>query len=352
MQVGLRLSIVFLVSVTSGCGVTPRVGRPPEMAPAGTLEVSESAAGRCVHGASGRDSLYHLELPGPVTDPARVAAVAQFPPSVRRTAVAAGLEPLLASIVIERERSMREGAPTPDLLAMRDELAARMYTLETQLTAMEFEVDCVRALINARLSDYAERETDRQLALTIGSLVVGAAAGLAAGIWDLANSQTADPAVPEGPLLVGIVGAVGTTSLGTAVLVPEPQPIVFEHERNVLAPIHRGTDEDWVFPAFVFRLLTLPSVDDVPTPRDQLLSTWTAMLEDDVPSDRRALAEQILYGPGGVYDPRLLMLHQALLEELGATLDGLARDIDMLAAAIALLLSSDMPTPERTTTVP
>ena len=38
------------------------------------------------------------------------------------------------------------------------------------------------------------------------------------------------------------------------------------------------------------------------------------------------------------------MLHQALLEELGATLDGLARDIDMLASSIALILSAQMPT--------
>ncbi len=339
---GLRLALVLVVSVSSGCGVTPRVGRPPEMAGPGTLEVSERAADRCIHGATGRDSLYRLELPGPVTDPALVAAVAQFPASVRRTAVAAGLEPLLANILIERERSMQQGAPTPELLAMRDELAARMYTLETQLTAMEFEVDCVRALINARLSDYAERETDRQVALTIGSLVVGAAAALAAGIWDLANSETAHPDVPEGPLLVGIAGAVGTTAFGTAVLVPEPQPIVYEHAHNVLEPVHRGADDDFVFPTFVFRLLTLPTAEGGPTPRDQLLSTWSTMIEDDVPSEQRALAEQILYGRGGVYGPRLLTLHQALLEELGATLDGLARDIDMLASSIAIILSAQM----------
>jgi hypothetical protein len=344
---GLRFFVLtFVVCVTTGCGVTLCVGRPPEMAGSGTLEVSERAAGRCVHGASGRDSLYRLELPGAVTEPTLVAAAAQFPASVRRTAVAAGLEPLLANIVLERDRSMQQGTPTPEFLAMRDELAARMYTLETQLTAMEFEVDCVRALINARLADYDERETDRQLALTIGSLVVGAAAGLAAGIWDLANSETADPAVPEGPLLVGIAGAVGTTAFGTAVLVPEPRPIVFEHQHNVLQPLQRGTDEDFVFPTFVFRLLTLPTADGGPTPREQLLSTWTTMIEDDVPMDRRAVAEQILYGPGGVYDPGLLRLHQALLEELGATLDGLARDIDMLAAAIALILSADMSTAE------
>lgn len=129
---GLRLALAFVVSNMAGCGVTLHVGRPPEMAGRDTLEVSQRSADRCVHGASGRDSLYRLELPGPVTDPALVAAVGQFSASVRRTAVAAGLEPLLAQIVIERDRSMQRGAPTPELLAMRDELAARMYTLETQ----------------------------------------------------------------------------------------------------------------------------------------------------------------------------------------------------------------------------
>lgn len=326
----------------SGCAVTLRAGRPPEVA-TDTLEITERAADRCIHGMTGPDSPYRVALPGPVTDPALLAALEQFPPAVRRTALAAGLEPLLARLVQERDRAREAGAASPELLAMRDELAARMYTLETQLIAMEFEVDCVRGLINARLSEYAESETDRQLALTIWSLVVGAGTALAAGIWDLANSELEEPAAPAGPLVVGIVGAVGTTALGTAVLLPAPQPIVYVHEHNVLRPLVSGEDLELVFPTFVFRLLTLPRPSGAPTPRDELLATWDELVTEVVPADQRSLADEILYGDGGVYGPQLLALHQELLEELGATLDGLARDIDLLASVIAVVLAADLP---------
>jgi hypothetical protein len=346
------VGLVLLPCAVSGCGVTRRVGRPPEMSGQHVLEVTQRAADRCIHGMTGRDSPYRVELPGPVTEPELVLAVGHFPPAVRRTAVAAGIEPLLARIVLERDRSMQLGRATPELLAMRDELSARMYTLETQLTAMEFEVDCVRGLINRRLSDYAEGETDRQLALTIASLVVGAAGAVAAGVWDFANGEVSEPAVPEGPLVVSIAGAVGAAALGTAVLAPVPQPILFEHEHNVLRPVLLGADEDYVFPTFVFRLLTLPAAEGEETPRDELLSAWSTMIGDAISEGERPLAAEILYGEGGVYDPQLLRLHQDMLEELGATLDGLARDIDMLASTIANVLAADLPATEESAEVP
>ncbi len=336
---GLGLGLPLAALLASGCGVAIRAGRPVEMSTHDALEVSERAAERCVHGMTGPGSPFRAPVPGPVTDPAQLEVLAQLPASVRRTAIAAGLEPALAQLLGAREHS-------PELLAMRDALAAHVYTLETQLVAMEFEVDCVRALINDRLSDYAEGETDRQLALTIWSLVVAAGTGLAAGVWDLANSQVAHPAAPEGPLLVGIVGAVGTTALGTAVLVPEPRPIVYEHEHNVLRPLVVGVDDELVFPRFVFRLLMLPAADGGPSPRDELIARWDEMLALTIPDDQRALAETILFGDGGVHDPRLLTLHQDLLEELGATLDGLARDIDLLASTVALILAAELPAPD------
>jgi hypothetical protein len=140
----LRSGVVAVLTLVSGCGVALHAGRPPDF-PRDALEVTERAADRCVHGMTGPESPYRVELPGPVTDPELVLALERFPADVRRTALAAGIEPLLARIVREHDRMMVEDGSATDLLAMRDELAARMYTLETQLTAMEFEVDCVRA---------------------------------------------------------------------------------------------------------------------------------------------------------------------------------------------------------------
>lgn len=322
-----------LASLT-GCSVAIAAGRPSET-PSHALVVSDAANARCMHGVPGIDSPYREALPGAVTDPELLPFVAGLDPAVRRTALAAGLEPLIAHLLQEQERSPE---PSIQALTMRLELNERVVALETRLTAMEFEVDCVRNLLHDVLNVYAESETDRQLDLTIASLVVGAVAGVAAGGWDLANARADEPFFEDGPLLTSIAGAVITTALGIGVISPKERPIVYLHERNVLSPIRDGEDPQLVFPTFVFRMLTLPTIDGGATPRDEMLARWNELMAETVAPEERTLAEAILYGEGGVYDPQLLTLHENLLEQMGATLDAFAGDIDILTRALAILL--------------
>ncbi|MBK8169652.1 MAG: hypothetical protein IPK60_04835 [Sandaracinaceae bacterium] len=329
---------------TSGCSVTVSAGRPTYV-PSTAFVVSERAGQRCIHGIPGPDSPYRETLSGPATGPDLVAALSHIPPAARRTAVAAGIEPLLARLLIARSNEQGSGQQSPEVLALRQELAERVGSLETQLIAMEFECDCVRGLIHDVLDEYAESETDRQLALTIASLVVGASTGIAAGLWDFGNSRTDAPALDQGPLITSLVGAVATTALGVAVVRPAEREIVYVHEHNILAPIVTGEDPNLYFPTFVFRLLTLARAEGAPTPRDELIAEWTRLMDVVVESNQRATAELILFGEGGIYDPALLALYQSLLQELGATLDSLARDIDLLSRSIALALQPTSSTP-------
>ena len=315
-----------------------RTGRPDPIPDPGMV-VSESSSDRCMHGIPGPDSPYREPLPGPEEDPALEAYLAPLDPTVRRTAVAAGLEPLLARVLRARATGMDRHDPA--LLSMRLELAQRIASLETQLTAIEFECDCVRNLLYVVLGDYEESETDRQIAYTIVSLAVGAVASIGAAAWDLANSATATPVAEEGPLVLSIGGAVAGAGLGAAVLVRQPREVTYVHEHNLLEPILDAEDPELLYPTFVFRMLTLPAVGGGASPRDQLVTAWTEELADAVPPDRRELAEALLYRDGGVYDPALLDLHQSMLQELGAALDALARDIDLLARAVAIVLEED-----------
>ncbi len=333
----VRCSLALALLV-AGCGVTLREGRPPSMG-GDTLSVPESQTERCSHGSPGPESPYREALPGAVSDAELLPYLSRFSAEVRRTAVAGGVEPLLARLMRERERC-GEGPASDALVSMRLELAERLDTLETQLTAMEFECDCVRALLAEELAAYEEIETDRQLQLTIASLVVGAGVSVVAAAWDLANGATAEPAWSEGPLAISIAGAVATTALGAAVLVRTPREILYLHEHNLLEPIVAGDDPELLYPVFVFRLLTMPDADGSPAPRERLLETYGRLIGDAIPDDRRALAEAIVFRGGGVYDPGLLALHEELLEELGATLDSFARDVDLLSHTVAIVLES------------
>lgn len=333
-----RLVGVVALFLCSACGATLTAG-VPSTPPSSALAIRESASDRCIHGTPGANSPFREPLPGPVTDPELLRHLERFDARVRRTAVAAGLEPLLARTMLERDTVT--DPHDHDLLALRQELAQRIGSLETQLTAMEFECDCVRGLLTSTLSDYEEGETDRQLAYTIASLVVGTVTSIVAASWDLANSGADEPFGEDAPLYISIGGAAVTTALGVAVLIRQRRPVVYTHEHNILGPIVAGEDPDFLYPTFLFRLLTLPPVGGGPTPRDELVAAWTERLDDAVAADERATVESILYGDGGVYDPNLLALHQDLLQSLGAALDSLARDIDLLARASAMALAVD-----------
>ncbi|MCA2980820.1 MAG: hypothetical protein INH41_00810 [Myxococcaceae bacterium] len=331
----MRPSLVLVSVCIAGCGVTLRVG-DPGLRRGDPLAVPERAVQRCIRAVPGAQSPYREDLAGPETEPSLVGYLQALPPDARRTAVAAGIEPLVARVLREHARS--GGAPTVELLSLRQELDERLAALPPQMLALEFECECSVALLARVLAAHDGMENDRQLELTIASLVAGAVSTLAAGVWDLANAHTGQPAVPDGPLLTGLVGAGVTTALGAAVLLPAPRALTLSHQHNLLVPLKRGEDGERLYPTFVLRMLTLPTASGEPTPREALLARWDGLI-GDAAGENRALVEALLFGPGGVYDVRTAALRQALLEDLETTLDSLVRHVDSLTKALAQALA-------------
>jgi hypothetical protein len=281
----------------------------------------------------GPDKPYHEQLPGAVSEPELAVHLERFSPEVRRAAQAAGIEPRLASLL--RERAATGNQPSVALLSMRQALEAQLGSLGMQLITVEFEAECMIALIKQKLEELDADERSTQLALAISSLVVGATAAIAAGVWELKVPNS------NAPPAVGIAGGSASALLAAATFLPKRRAVVFMHEHNLLAPIVRGEDVDNLYPTFVFRLLTLPHVTGAPTPRETLLAEWRQLIAETVPTDERELAEAVLFGDGGVYDAELLGLRQRLFETLESTADSLARDIDLLNAAVHRALDAD-----------
>ncbi|MCE2901146.1 MAG: hypothetical protein ACK5XT_17815 [Gemmatimonas sp.] len=316
----------------TGC----RTASPPvnlDAPPAHALVISDARIAACPRSPGGVGATFRDTLPGGVSDAVQTQALALLPPAARRTALAAGLEPLIAEVLRARPRA--GDPPSVAFLARRQQLDAALAALPPQLLAAEFEAECNIALMQDAL---AERGRDRDRwtqRYTVASLLVGAASVLVAGIWDLMGTTS------SGPVVAGLVGAVATTGLGLATLAPPGRPIVFRHTPNLLAPVARGEDPDRLYPTFVFRLLTLPTATGAPTPRAQLLDAWREDLARDVPDDRRARVEALLWSAGGVYDDDTLTLRRRLYDTLESTLDAFARDVDLLNATLARLLRHD-----------
>jgi hypothetical protein len=217
-----------------------------------------------------------------------------------------------------------QAQPSVDMLVTRQDLGMRLISLETQLAAVIFEAECTGELIEAMTFALEDRADLRELRLALGSLVVGALSATVAGIWDLKRGDS------KGPAVLGLSGGIGSAALGGAAFVKRVQHTHFAHARNLLSPVQRGVDEAELFPRFVFRLLTLPAPGGMPSPRDRLLLRFREIIDQSVATERRAEAEQLLYGVGGQYDQDLLSVRERLYDALESELNAQARDLELL----------------------
>jgi hypothetical protein len=293
----------------------------PVSPPRGAVVIDPVETADCLRTTVGRVGLGAVALPGPVEDPELSTHLATVPADVRRTARAAGLEPILAALL--RARATAPDERSIALVAMRLQVVMRISSLEIELAALLFEADCVGDQMEAALVELDRREGKQELALTIASIAVGAIAGVGAGLWDLQGGES------KGPAALGIAGGVATATLGAVAFVPRPGRVVFAHERNLFVPILVGDDPDRLYPAFVFRMRTAGEAGQ-PTPRDELLAEWQRIVDGSLPASRRALARKILRGGGGVYDAALIDVRERMYDALESRLNAFDRDLEVL----------------------
>jgi hypothetical protein len=310
-----RLAALMIASLAAGCA-HERLKLFSK-----TVVFSDERSAECAGPAMGNMSPYRLPLSEPVTKPEDTAYLADVPPEVRRTAGAAGIEPLLVALL--RLRDHERGEATPKRLSLELELGMRLAAFARQLEAVGFEVHCAAGQIQEQLTDLEHRDRHRQFKLAISSLIAGAVAASAAGAVTLARPDDA-----RTPAIISIGGGLVTAGLGTLAVVNGDSKIVLAHDPNLLAPVFDGADPEHLFPTFVFRMLTYADRGPLGSPRARLLEGWNDDLDDvAVP---RAEANRLLHGRGGAYTPELAEARLGHLERLESTLQSIARDLELL----------------------
>jgi hypothetical protein len=282
----------------------------------------------------GKDSPYRMPLAGKEQDPVLAARLDRLPQRARRAALAAGLEPMLSTILQEREAGK---PPTIELLEREQELTLRLVALNAQVLAAAFEAGCTSDVLEKVATELGHREQARQLTIAELSLVLGAVLTTAAGVWTLTDDQS------HGPAVLGIAAGGVSTALGVAALNHEQRSIVLDHPRNRIAPIRRGSDPDHLYPTFVFRMLTFPDEPNGHTPRDELLARWQRELDEAVAPTEASCVSQLLVSEGGRYDETLITLRAKMFETLESSLQGLARDLELLHRSLVRELAPQGP---------
>ncbi len=284
----------------------------------------------------GKDSPYRMPLAGKEDDPILAARLDSLPPRTRRAALAAGLEPLLSRILQEKALGQ---APTVELLQEEQELTLRLVALDDQVLAAAFEAGCTSDRLEKLAGKLGQSEQARQLTIAELSLLLGAVITTTAGAWALADDESKTPAI------LGLVGGGVTTAFGVAALTHEQHSIMFAHPRNRITPIRNGSDPDHLYPTFVFRMLTFPDAENGRTPRDELLADWQGALDEAAAPNEAACVNALMVSNGGRYDETRLTLRARMFETLESTLQGLARDLELLHRSLVRELATPAPAP-------
>jgi len=285
---------------------------------------------RCAREPMPADSPYRMPLAREERDPALASRLDVLPPRARRTALAAGLEPLLARI-LQARATMRE--PDLELIEREHELELRLNALSAQVSAVEFEARCTSEMLAKVQASFLDREQARQVKIATLSLMVGAALATAAGVWALADDDS------NAPVVLGIAGGGIAAGLGAFALTHEEHPIRLVHQPNHLAAIERGSDPDHLYPTFVFRMLTFPQPSQARSPRDELVAGWKRELEEALPSQEAIAAAALLNGPGGRYEDVRLALRAQRYQDLELAVQGIARDLELLDRSLVRLFT-------------
>ncbi|MGC4087213.1 MAG: hypothetical protein QM756_04775 [Polyangiaceae bacterium] len=321
-----QLTVAWVIGCVSACASVPHsehADEPSNHAP----EVVDELAFHCARKVMGRDSPYRMPLAGKEANPELARYLSMIPPGARRTAFAAGLEPLLSRLF---QANSGESGSRAAAFGMQDELTLRLVAFDAQVSSAAIEAGCTADMIRKVSADVAHRQQDRQLALTVTSLVLGAVSSTAAGAWTLADEESG-----TAPIVLGVAGGVVSTSFAFGALTDTPRAITYRHARNRLTPLWRGADPDHLYPSFVFRMLTLPTEGGEPPPRERMIQSWFEAAKGVLtPWQMRALFE----GDGGEYDDRLLSLRAAMFEDLESEVQGVARDLELLDRALVRAL--------------
>ncbi|HEY0468527.1 MAG TPA: hypothetical protein VGC79_30240 [Polyangiaceae bacterium] len=311
-----------------GCGPTRQTTIRDSHDPSGIPPLDERNF-HCSREPMPADSPYRMPLAREETDPVLAAHLAVLPPRARRTALAAGLEPLLARILQERAASAERSF---ELMEREHELELRLNALSAQVSAVAFEARCTSDAIEKAEANFLQGEQTRQVTIAIVSLTVVAALATAAGIWALTDDES------HGPIVLGIVGGGVATGLGALALTHEAHPIRFTHQPNRLAPIELGSDPEHLYPTFVFRMLTFPQPQG-PSPRDVLVAAWQRELDETLPPKEAFAAAALLRSSGGRYEDVLLALRSRRYQDLELAVQGIARDLELLDRSLVRLFT-------------
>lgn len=231
---------------------------------------------------------------------------------------AAGVLPQLRDLA-ELERVPAANARSAPYQARQQQLVTRLLILSTTIASIAAELDCEGERADQVAGYLTQQANQREQRLTVLSIAVGAASGVATTVAADRTSQ----------YVFGIGGGLLTAGLGILTLTSH-RTVLFTHQRNLLADVWQQTPQSAVYPPSIWYVLTEPAFSN--SGEHSLIGNtrrrWEHYGQLEQPSSRKGRAQQaLLFGNGGTYDADDLQLRADMLNELQAAVRLINQDL-------------------------
>lgn len=232
---------------------------------------------------------------------------------------AAGVLPQLRELVRLERATPAGNARSERYQAQQQRILTRLLLLSTTIASVAAELDCEGERADQVASYLTEQSNRREQRLTVLSIGVGAASGVATTLLENRAAQYA----------FGVGGGLLTAALGVLTLTSNPTA-TFTHPRNLLTDIWQEAPRSSAYPPGVWYVLTEPAFSNrgQASLAHNARRRWEHYGQLERPDSRRGRAQQqLLFGGGGPYDAAALHLRADMLNELQASVRLINQDL-------------------------
>ncbi len=231
---------------------------------------------------------------------------------------ACGILPLLTEL-------QSETAQSNGYLDKKQRIMSRLLLVSTEIASTSAELDCESERAKQVAYFILQRENRRVRTLTVASIVVGAATGIAS----TSGSQSQSEAIA---ITGGIIG--GTLGLGALF---SSRRIYFSHTRNLLTDFWDDDQISIVYPPSVWYLLTEKyfsnaQINSISHNMQERWIKFDVLGHDAKETEQR---RKLFFGEGGTYSSDELTTRARMLDQVQASVRLMNQDLQVLIMELA-----------------
>ena len=258
------------------------------------------------------------------------ALLARYPRRNLLTANAAGILPLLQTLLGLEDAARQHPGPSAELavLRQRQAIAAQLALVSTTVASVAAELDCEGERADQVAGYLGEQDDRRTQRLNVLSIGMGAASGIGTTVIENQPAQYA----------FGIGGGLLAAGFGLLTLRSHGHTAEFRHPRNLLADIWAEKPTSEVFPPSIWYMLTEPAFSNSgqTSLAHNTRQRWQHYGQLAHPTSKQGQQLMtLLFGGGGDYSADQLQVRANMLNELQSAVRLLSQELQGLQLVLS-----------------